>query len=768
MNNYIIRTILLAIAAFSVVFAANDNVLTSSIRGRVIDYKTKQPIPGVNVMIEHTTMGNATNLNGEFVIAQVPLGPVKIVASFIGYKPESKIVNLTQKGTDEILFTLREGAFEMGSVVVTGTSTPHLYEDMPVKTELVSAKTIEQNKSVNLAEALGLNTGVRVENNCQNCNFTQVRILGFDGKYTQILIDGDPVISSLGGVYGLEHYPSDMIEQLEIVKGGGSSLYGAGAIAGTVNLITRRPAFNRTKLNGLYNSINGESDYKLAAVAEVISEDGKSGAYIFGATRSRNPYDHNDDGFSELGSLKNETLGFNWYYRPSQSTDLLISFNRIHEDRRGGNDFDKPNHEADIAEWTEHLNWGGKIRWLHRVSDKLDYKISYAYSHINRKSYYGGLAEDTPEARLEALQFYGETENPLHVVSGQINAHFDGHLITGGFQYYSDKLQDNSVHNTLYKIDENYRNFGAFVQDNIHFGSNDQFELVVGARLDKHSELDNAIISPRLNLKYGFDNGIIARAAVTTGFKAPQTFNEDLHIGALGGDQKVVINSPNLNHEKSLSFSAGVEYQGFMSDLPILVGITGFYTKIDDAFAEDYRGREGSIALWHRINSSGSKSMGVEIDLGVKPFEGLEIRGGFTVKKGEYEENQEDFETKEFLRSPNQFGYLRAIIEITHDIEAVVSAKYTGQAKVPHEVLIENTEDTELVLETSNSFFELDFGLAYKIDFIKSFTPKLSLGVKNLTNEYQADLDKGAQRDPAYVFGPISPRTVYFGLDFSF
>lgn len=768
MKNHLLKTILLFFAAITISFAANENIITSQIKGRVIDYKTKKPLPGVNVMIEHTTIGNATNADGEFVIAQVPVGSIKLVATFIGYKPETKIIELDRNGLNDVLFALREGAFEMGSVVVTGTSTPHLYEDMPVKTELISAKTIDQQKAVNLAQALGLQTGVRVENNCQNCNFTQVRILGFDGRYTQILIDGDPVVSSVGGVYGLEHYPNDMIEQIEIVKGGGSALYGGGAIAGTVNLITRRPAFNRTKISGLYNSLDGESDYKIGAMAEVVSEDGKSGAYIFGSTRSRSAYDHNGDGFSELGQLKNETIGFNWYYRPTQATDLMLSFNRIHEDRRGGNDFDKPQHESAVAEWLEHLNWGAKVRWMHRLSENVDYKLAYSFSHIDRKSYFGGLGGDTPEDQLAALKAYGNTKNPLHIVSGQMNVHLKGHLLTGGFQYYSDRVEDNSVSNPLYSIDETYTNFGLFIQDNLHFGDNDQLEIVLGARMDKHSELEDPTFSPRMNIKYAFDNGIIARAAVTTGFKAPQTYNEDLHIGGLEGSQRVIRNAPDLDPEKSFSVSGGLEYQGFFNDTPILIGVTGFYTEIKDAFGEKYIKKENDVALWHRINSSGSKAMGVELDLGIKPTEGIELRGGFTVKKGEYDEKHADFDTKDFLRTPDVFGYLRATVELTHDIEFFVAGKYTGEAKVPHEIPVDGQEDPMLKLETSDTFFEVDLGMSFNMKFMKSLTPKLSIGVKNISNAYQDDLDKGADRDPAYVFGPITPRTYYCGLDFSF
>lgn len=112
----------------------------------------------------------------------------------------------------------------MSQVVVTGKNTLHLYWNISVKSEIVPRKLLQQQSACNLAQVLGLQTGVIVENNCNKCNFWQVRILGFDGKYSQILIDGDPVVSSVGGVYRLKHYPQEMIKHIEIVNGGGSSL----------------------------------------------------------------------------------------------------------------------------------------------------------------------------------------------------------------------------------------------------------------------------------------------------------------------------------------------------------------------------------------------------------------------------------------------------------------------------------------------------------------------------------------------------------------
>nr|MBC8487571.1 TonB-dependent receptor [Bacteroidota bacterium] len=190
-----------------------------AIKGQITDVSDGEPLLGVNVFIEHTTLGAATNQNGEYLLWSVPKGNIHIVASMMGYKMVHKEIEANQEKEYIINFELEQTMFEMGSVVVTGTGTPHIFEDMPVRTEVITRVAIEQKNSMNLADALSFQTGVRVENNCSNCNFSQVRILGMEGKYSQILVDGDPVVSSLAGVYGLEHFPEEMISQIEIVKG---------------------------------------------------------------------------------------------------------------------------------------------------------------------------------------------------------------------------------------------------------------------------------------------------------------------------------------------------------------------------------------------------------------------------------------------------------------------------------------------------------------------------------------------------------------------
>jgi outer membrane receptor for ferrienterochelin and colicins len=754
-------------------YASNENNSSNrELSGKIFDSETKEPLVGVNILIKNTNIGTATDINGIFSITKIPKEEFELQISLVGYKA------LTVKILDEMIngslleFELRQAMIEMGTVVVTGTNTPHLYENVPVKTEIVTRKLINQQGACNLSQALGLQTGLLVENDCNNCNFTQVRILGFDGKYSQILIDGDPVISSLGGVYGLEHYPQEMIEQIEIVKGGGSALYGGGAIAGTINMMTRRPAFNTSRVGYYGASTNGSYEQQIGAIAEIVNEDNTAGFYIFGSTRNRNAYDHNNDGFTELGQLKNETIGFNSYFRPWYDSELRVSFHRIFEERRGGSELEKPIHESEISEWTKHLKYGGKIKWEQKLNSALSFKINYALSLLERDSYYGGLAEDTPEGRLDALNYYGFSENPLHTGGVQINQIFESHSITAGVQHDYDKLVDKSVASEAYYLDEKFRNTGLFIQDEFSIGNANPLDVVAGLRFDNHSALENWVVSPRLNLRYkpfagddGFSNSLIMRAGFTTGFKAPQIFDEDLHICGLEGTQRVIRNSVNLKEERSSTFSVGMEFQDFVKNVPLLIGVTAFYTNLFNAYTDEFISSEGNIEYWERINSGGAIVKGIEFDFGIKPVSALEIRSGITFKENRYAENLPDFNTNNFLRTPGTFGYIRTSYEFNPGLSVFASMKYMGRMDVPHEIIVENQDDPLLMLSRSPEFLEFDFTISQRILIFNGLNSVLTIGAKNITNAYQKDLDFGAQRDPAYVYGPSQPRTFYLSLN---
>jgi len=762
--------LMVLLALFMHANATADSIDTTTtthngrIHGHIVDAHDSEFLIGAHVYIPALSRGTTTDERGYYELRNLPVGSIRISVSHIGYQGEQRSIIVYPDETTIADFRLIPGIHELGTVVVTGTQTPYLYTESPVKTEVITRALINSTQSLNLAEALSLQTGVAVENSCQNCNFTQVRILGFEGKYSQVLIDGDPVVSSLAAVYALEHFPEEMIEQIEVVKGGGSALYGGGAIAGTINVRTRYPLTNRSRANYIASSINGVLDHKAGAFSELRSGNTDMGAYLYFSARHRNPYDHNDDGFTELGEIRNRTLGAHWYYNPLERGELQIALHHISEERRGGSDFDRLLHEARVTEWTEHDRWGGKLRWKQHITPSWHFCTHYSFSILGRNSYYGGLTGDTAEDIIAAFDKYGTTKNRTHVGGMQSTLSTGVHDITIGAQYSGDILQDKSVSNTEYHVNTTYSNLGIYAQDAVTLFNN-RIILVAGARMDRHSELDNPILSPRINARMGLTSDLNLRVAFTTGFKAPQIFDEDLHIEALGGVQRVVRNIEGLKAEQSRSFSSSLDYNSVLASMPVLAGITVFHTQLLNAFTNVERSMpDDDIILWQRINSDGGYVQGLEIDLGIKPSARMEIRGGATYKIGRYNTAQEIFDgifSDHFLRTPDVSGYIRASHNINDKLSLFSALRYTGVMTLPDEA-------AQQIVHTTDTFLEIDFGATFNISLARHFSLNLNTGVKNLSNAYQKDLQIGIDRDPSYLYGPSLPRRFYLGMDILF
>ena len=162
----------------------------------------------------------------------------------------------------------------------------------------MTPKLFENTNSVCLAQGLSFQPGLRVETNCQNCGFQQVRINGLDGPYTQLLLDGKALFSSLNGVYGIEQIPTGMIERVEVMRGGGSALYGANAIGGTVNIITKEPLNNLFMISHNLTAIgNSAYDNTTSLNTSLVNSQRDAGIYLFGTSRHRQHYDHDGDHF---------------------------------------------------------------------------------------------------------------------------------------------------------------------------------------------------------------------------------------------------------------------------------------------------------------------------------------------------------------------------------------------------------------------------------------------------------------------------------------
>jgi outer membrane receptor for ferrienterochelin and colicins len=723
-----------------------------SVRGTVID-ADRQPLAGAVVLIPPFPKSVETRADGVFEISGIPPGRYQVEVYAPGHMDfRSELFELSAD-IDEFEAVLPRIPAE--EIVVTATRTPRLYAEVPVKTQIIGAREIEIRQATQLAESLAYTTGLRVETNCLNCNFTQVRINGMEGKYTQILIDNSPVFGSMVGVYGLEQIPAEMINRIEVVKGGGSALYGGNAVAGVINVLTKEPHENGASLSFQQEAIDGRPFSNFGFHSSLVSPSGTTKGFLFANARNRSPVDVNGDGFSEIGKLKATSFGFNLYQdAPGVRGKLKLGVTRIVENRRGGNAFDLLPHQADIAEAVESNMTGLSLEWNQYLSARMFYNVGFSYLDAARESYYGSGQD---------LNAYGSTRNPLLIFSGQFNRQSRGHLLSFGVQAKSERLEDRALGYGRV-IDDTYSEIGVYIQDDMRISRT--LSLLAGLRATQHSLIERLILNPRFSFLANLTPDIGWRTTLSTGFRAPQVFDEDLHITQVGGQGVVIRNAPDLKEEKSLSLSSGFDFGRQVGTHLLQVSAEGFFTVLRDAFVmeqQDSDTRENVLAF-ERINSPGARVAGVSLEFGLLSGSGWRINTGWTFQRSRLDEPEPDFGSQQFFRTPDVYGFLQFALENNKLADLELSLDYTGPMSVPHFAgYIE--EDR---LETVEDFWVLNARFSRELKFSDGFSAKIFAGVFNLLNAFQPDLDRGPDRDAGYIYGPSKPRSFTAGFTFNF
>jgi len=671
-------------------------------------------------------------------------GSLMLIAVAVGLAPAS--ASLAQTAASDTLEATR-----MQETVITGTRSEKLLAETPVRTQLVLRDDIEAIQASSFADACEFTPGLRVLNNCQNCNFTTLSILGLEGKYSQVLYDGQPIFSGLSLVYGLEQIPSRMIDRIEVVKGGGSSLYGPGAVGGVVNIIPHDPLASAAETGVRVEDMDGVPNYSVSFNADVVSEDGLTAGTIFGQGDEVGAYDRDGDGFTEIGRRKSSAIGLRVLREVGDDGRITVDYSRIYEDRRGGDNLDLPPFMSDIAEWIRTWRNSVNATWRQSWSRGFQSQVSLAYASTDRDTYYGGGGD---------TEAYGLTENPLAIADAQFSHYLGSHALTWGLQYSNDQITDEQpAYDRL--TDETYENSGVYLQDDWQIS--EPLVIVPGVRIDKHSALDDAIISPRVALRWEPAKDVAVRGSYSTGFLAPQVFDEDLHIAQAGGSAQVIRNSDGLKEESSQSVMLGVEVTPPLGSGNGRLEVNGFRTDLSDAFSltydlDDPGTPETEI---YRINAGGAEVQGVEASVGwVNPR--FEFQLGWVFQSAEYDDPQ-DFDETRFFRTPESYGVFQGRYTNPNLFDAFVGIRFMGEELVPHYAGYIG-EDR---LETAPTFNVIDVSLTKRIA-ISDDTVSLTLGGKNITDEYQDDLDQGPDRDTGYLYGPRFPRTWYATVGYDF
>lgn len=767
MKKYIVLALLLCLHTVVPGAEAPKKSTDANLIGHVIDRETREHISYATVAVRGTTLGTTTDASGHYYLKNLPEGELTLEVCALGYARQERSVVMRRGQTLEVNFEVLQSGIDVEEVVVSASRTATLRREAPALVSVLDAGLFEKTNAACLAQGLSFQPGVRVEDDCQNCGFTQVRINGLDGHYSQILIDSHPVFSALAGVYGLEQIPANMIERVEVLRGGGSALFGSSAIGGTINIITREPLRNSAELSHTLTSLGGSHSYDNNTMlnAAVVTESRRAGVSLYAQNRHRSGYDRDGDGFSELPLIESRSAGMRTYFRTGAYSRLTAQYNHIGEFRRGGDELSRPPHEVLLAEQVDHAIDGGSLSFDLSSADRSNRFNAYAsFQNTARKSYYGSNRD--PDA-------YGTTHD-LTVASGVQYIHafrklwFMPSELTVGAEYSYDKLRDRSLG---YGLDtrQTVHVAGLYMQNE---WKTRQWSLLVGGRLDKHNLVDGVIFSPRANLRFNPSEEVNLRASYSGGYRAPQAFDEDMHIDIVGGKRLRIRLADGLREERSHSVSLSADLYHTFGGVKTNLLVEGFYTLLRDVFAlRDLEGGADGTTIRERYNGSGATVRGVNVEGRAVFTRWLEVQAGVTWQQSRYDEPEQWSEdaavppVRRMFRTPDWYGYFTASLTPLRNLRADVSGTCTGRMLVQHMAGSGVSRDVAVL---TPRFCDVNLRLAYDVKVYKEVTMQLSGGLQNLFDSYQKDFDRGADRDSGYIYGPSLPRSWFVGLKIGF
>lgn len=723
--------------------------------GKVVN-PAGQGVHKATVLLEPLDIPVVTDRLGRFCFESVKPSTYRLTIAASGFQ-EHRLdsIQVPDDGRASSLHIELSSLRRSDTITVTATRTERRLDEVPIRTEVLSGEQIKQRGAMTLADALDVATGLRVESGCSNCNFTSLRINGLDGSYSQILLDGMPAFSSLDSIYGLEQLPTTVVDRIEIIKGGGSALYGAGAVGGIINVIPRRPTRNGGAFETSLATVGSGPGTITRGYGSFVGAEKRTSIFTFG-TFSRLPaYDRDRDGESEVAQRDLQSGGLRFFNALlDDAAELQLGLDLTREYRRGGSHRDLEPHEAEVAE--EILSRRSTLvgQWSHFLGTSTFYRLQFAHIRSSHDSYYG-VDFDT--------QAYGDTENPLTSLAATVNHSLGSHDLLAGLQFDRDRITD-SRPGYGRQVEQTSRNLGVFVQDDWRVSR--QVTLLGGVRLDHQNQTGRGILSPRFSFFYAPFETLQIRATAATGFRPPRIYDEDLHNQVAGGRPGFVVNAPGLREEQVTTTSVSSDFivaQGDWGGFRVEAHL--FHNRLRDTFILSRLPEtesEPDRVLFERSNGAGSRISGLELNSDLQIRESFDLEVGWALQRGRLDQPEPEFQRIHFYRFPGHYGYITGRYRRPFfTVGATVS--YTGSMWLKHYA---GFIDRDRV-ERTPPFTVVD--LRFEFPLKGSESPISLVGnVFNLFDEFQKDYDRGPAKDSAYVYGPRRPRSFALGLRFDF
>ncbi len=534
----------------------------------ITDSANKEPLIGVTTVLKGTTNGAVTDENGFVLIADVPTGENVILISHMGYKVKEYTAVFPQT-LDTITIFLAADKAALGEIIVEGTRSNRSIANIPTRVEVLTeeideASTMDPSK---VAHLLTHSTGIQVQQTSATSNTANVRIQGLDGRYTQILKDGFPLYGGFSGSLSIMQIPPLDLRQVEYIKGSASTLYGGGAIAGLINLISKEPTGNETLLH-----LNASHIGALDVNAFMSRKFEKMGVTLLAQRNTHRPFDADKDGYTDCPELTKYNFNPKFFYYISNRTKLSLGGTLTNEVREGGDMKLMNNEYATPANFYKETNDISRVttqlKFDHQFSDRHTLTIRNSFNVFNRS------LTITPSPILSQYRFAGRQVSSFSEAAFTYTK--EKNVLITGVNYYTDDFREQRLQAPVLR-NEGYNTLGGFANYTFDIGSYVAIES--GLRADYVFD-ERVYILPRISALFKWTSKLTTRIGGGMGYRNPTIFNQEAEL--LGYQNVLPIDRLTSVAEESYGGSADIGYKTFLGKrIFIAINQMFFYTYLD-------------------------------------------------------------------------------------------------------------------------------------------------------------------------------------------
>ncbi|CDS91599.1 Outer membrane receptor for ferrienterochelin and colicins [Sphingobacterium sp. PM2-P1-29] len=594
------------------VFAQNN--LNAVIRNS----ENKDPLIGVTASIKGTSLAATSNENGQIIIVNVPDGVQEIHFSYVGFNERIDTLEFPLKDTSVIEILLKESSEELEEVVISSTRSTRSIQNIPTRIEFIGSEELGEKgnmKPGDIRMLLAESTGIHVQTTSPTSANASIRIQGLDGRYTQILKDGFPIFSGASSGLGLLQIPPLDLKQVEVIKGSTSTLYGGGAIAGLVNLISKTP----TEERDLRFHLNGTSGGGLDINGFYGQKFKKIGTTIFASHNRNGAYDPAKIGFSAIPKFERFVLNPKLFVYFNDKTKMNFGVNTTIENRLGGDMLyikGKGENTHQYFEKNKTQRYSTQFVFDHLIDEKSSFQIKNSVSYFNRNTTIPNYQfEGTQTATFTEANYTNSTEKSEWVA---------------GVNIWTDNFKEKQI--TAFPLrDYSQNTFGAFVQNS--FKATDWLQLEAGLRTDYVIDY-GAVFLPRVSALFKIANGLTSRIGGGFGYKTPTIFTEESE--RLQYQNVMPIDNKINKLEKSYGANADINYRTYIGeDWSFSINQLFFYTYLDNPLLLE----NPSANLYQFVNSPGyihTKGTETNIKIG---YDDLKLFLGYTYTDARLNQN---------------------------------------------------------------------------------------------------------------------------------